>query len=150
MHTRVRYHVRNFSNFCMKPCVNWMINRTFLVYKVFYVVRNFHPWDVMTKVHCFLMVQTYNLRTLEVEHNLETCSRPWSTWILTLWASQGSKNWNEALKSNILSSLHPMDENPGGHEQVFNLDKIKQLNVCPNLKDFILCVRKSDVMLLFP
>ena len=36
-------------------------------------------WDVMTKVRYFLMVQIYNLRTLEVEsleHDLETCQRP--------------------------------------------------------------------------
>ena len=31
------------------------------------------------KVRYFLMVQIYNLRILEVEHDLETCSRTWST-----------------------------------------------------------------------
>jgi hypothetical protein len=31
---------------------------------------------VMTKVRYFLMVQIYNLRTLEVEHDLETCQKP--------------------------------------------------------------------------
>ena len=29
-----------------------------------HVVWDFHLWDVMTKVHYFLMVQIYNLRTL--------------------------------------------------------------------------------------
>ena len=37
---------------------------------------DFRPWDVMTKVRYFLMVQIDNLRTLEVEHDLETCQRP--------------------------------------------------------------------------
>ena len=66
--------------------------------KPFHVVWDFRPWNVMTKVCYFLMVQTYNLRTLEVEHDLETCSRPWSTWILTLWASQGPENWKWSIK----------------------------------------------------
>ena len=41
--------------------------------KLVHVVQDFRPWDVMTKVHYFLMVQIDNLRTLEVEHDLETC-----------------------------------------------------------------------------
>ena len=53
--------------------------------RLVHVVRDFRPWDVMTKVRYFLMVQIYNLRTLEVEHDLETCQRP----LGTLWASQG-------------------------------------------------------------
>ena len=67
-------------------------------HKPFHVVWDFRLWDVMTKVCYFLMVQTHNLRTLEVEHDLETCSRPWSTWILTLWASQGPQNWQWSIK----------------------------------------------------
>ena len=46
------------------------------------------------------------MRTPEVEHDLETCQRPWSTWILTLWASQGPENWKWSIKkNNLLSSL---------------------------------------------
>ena len=37
--------------------------------KTCYVVWDFRPWDEMTKVHYFLMVQIYNLRTVEVEHD---------------------------------------------------------------------------------
>ena len=49
----------------------------FLVdYRLVHVVWDFRPWDVMTKVPYFLMFQIYNLRTLEVEHDLETCQRP--------------------------------------------------------------------------
>ena len=45
------------------------------------VVWDFCPWDVMTKVRYFLMVQIYNFRTLEVEHDLETCQRPWYMYL---------------------------------------------------------------------
>ena len=86
--------------------------------RLVHVVRDFRPWDVMTKVRYFLTVQIYDSRTLEVEHDLETCQRPWSTWIFTLWASQEPENWIWSLKNNVLSSLLPMDENPGRHEQV--------------------------------
>ena len=34
----------------------------------------------------------------EIEHDLETCQRSWSTWILTLWASQGPKDWKWSIK----------------------------------------------------
>ena len=44
--------------------------------RLVHVVWDFRPWDVMTKVRYFLMVQIYYLRTLEVEHDLETCQRP--------------------------------------------------------------------------
>ena len=44
----------------------------FLVdYRLVHVVWDFRPWDVMTKVPYFLMVQIYNLKTLEVEHDLD-------------------------------------------------------------------------------
>ena len=45
-------------------------------FKLVHVVWDFRPWDAITKVSYFLMVQIYNLRTLEVEHDLETCQRP--------------------------------------------------------------------------
>ena len=34
----------------------------------------------------------------EVAYDLETCQRPWSTWILTLWASQKPENWKWSIK----------------------------------------------------
>ena len=34
---------------------------------------------------------------------------------------KGPKIENEAWKNNVLSSLRPMDENPGRHEQVYSL-----------------------------
>ena len=40
--------------------------------RLVHVVLDFRPWDVMTKVSYFLMVPIYNLRTLEVEHDLKT------------------------------------------------------------------------------
>jgi hypothetical protein len=49
----------------------WKIDK-----RLVHVVWDFRPWDVMTKVHYFLMIQIYDLRTLEVEHDLETCQRP--------------------------------------------------------------------------
>ena len=67
-------------------------------FRLVHVIWDFRQWDVMTKVRYHLMVPIYNLRTLEVEHDLETCQRPWSTWILTLWASQGPKNWKWSIK----------------------------------------------------
>ena len=44
--------------------------------RLVHVIRDFHPGDVMTKVCYFLIVQIYNLMSLEVEHDLETCQRP--------------------------------------------------------------------------
>ena len=44
--------------------------------KLVHVVQAFRPRDVITKVRYILMVQIDNLRTLEVEHDLETCQRP--------------------------------------------------------------------------
>ena len=46
------------------------------LYRLVHVVLDFGPWDVMTKVRYFLMVQIYNLGILEVEHDLETSKRP--------------------------------------------------------------------------
>ena len=43
----------------------------FLILRLVHVVRDFRPWDVITKVRYFLMAQIYNLRTLEVELDLE-------------------------------------------------------------------------------
>ena len=45
----------------------------------------------------------------EVEHDLETCQRPWFTWILTPWASQGPKNWKWSIKKYrtfVITSMH--------------------------------------------
>ena len=44
--------------------------------RLVHVVWDFRPWDVMTKVRYFLMVQIHSLRILEVEHDLETSQRP--------------------------------------------------------------------------
>ena len=44
--------------------------------RIVHVVWDFRPWDIMTKVRYFLMFQIYNLRTLEVEHDLESCQKP--------------------------------------------------------------------------
>ena len=59
---------------------------------LFHVVRDFRPWDV----HADESPLFYNLRTLQVKH------------------AKGTKIENEAL-NNVLSSLRPMDENPGRH-----------------------------------
>ena len=53
--------------------------KTIMDFIIIHVVWDFRPWDVMTKVRYFFMVQIYNLRILEVEHDLETCQRPLST-----------------------------------------------------------------------
>jgi hypothetical protein len=102
--------------------------------RIVYVVRDFRTWDVITKVHYFWWFKfiIWGLKRLNthVEHDLETCQRPWSTTsILTLWASQRHENWKWSIKNqnfeknNVLLSLRPMDKNPGRHEQVqkFNL-----------------------------
>ena len=54
-----------------------------------------------------------------VEHDLETCSRPWSTWILALWPSQGPKSYKWSTKNIVLSSLHPCTKIAERHGQVY-------------------------------
>ena len=44
------------------------IEKSFPDQRLVHVVWDFCPWDTMTKVRYFLMVQIYNLRTLEVEY----------------------------------------------------------------------------------
>ena len=48
-------------------------------WQLVHVVQDFRPWNVVTEVRYFVMVQILNLRTPEVEHDLETCQKPWST-----------------------------------------------------------------------
>ena len=92
-----------YSLFKLQKFLQWHVH----------VVWDFRPWDVITKVTYFLMVQI--LRTLQVEHDLETCQRPefWSYGRL-----KGPKIENEALRNNVLSSLHPMDENIRRHDSL--------------------------------
>ena len=80
--------------------VYYSIYQFFQNFRFVHVIRDFCPWDLMIKLRYFLMVQIYNLRTLEVEHDLETCQRPWSTWVLTLWASHGPENGKWSIKNN--------------------------------------------------
>ena len=69
------------------------------------------------------MVQIYDLRTLEVEHDLELIWRlAKDLYLPECWPYghlKGPKIENEARKNNVLLSLRPMDENPGRHEQVY-------------------------------
>ena len=42
---------------------------------------------------------------------------------------KGPKIENEALRNNVLSSLHPMDENPRRHEQGYGPVMMFELNL---------------------
>ena len=61
--------------------------------KLFHVVWNFHPWDVMTKKRCPRV-------KIQVDQPLEFSNYEF-----------------EPSKNNVLLSLRPMDENPRRHEQ---------------------------------
>ena len=65
----------------------------------------------MSKVRYSLIVQIYILRTLKVEHDLETFQRPWSTWVVTLWAFQRPKHWKWSIKKYRTFVIMSMDEN---------------------------------------
>ena len=82
-----------------------------MIFKVVHVVWDFRPWDVMTKVHYFLML-------------LSQFSGPWDTQRVKIQVDQGlwlisrscstsieSSNYQlEPSKNNLLSSLRPMDK----------------------------------------
>ena len=76
---------------------------------------NFRPWMWWQKYDVWF-------EKLEVEHSLnmmgETFKKPWSTWIVTLWAFQGHKNWKWRNKNIALSSLLPWTKIAGRDEQV--------------------------------
>ena len=63
---------------------------------------------------------------------------------------KGPKIENEALKNNVLSSLHPMDENSRRHEQGYELSKTPLLYKLYSatssyyLNDSLLFARSSD------
>ena len=84
--------VKNYSG-PKKDTVKWRLRHFFIRYLTCSCRPGFLSLGRNDESTLFLMVQTHNLRNLEVEHDLETSSRPWSTWILTLWASQGPENW---------------------------------------------------------
>ena len=69
------------------------------------------------------MVQIFNLRTLEVEHDLELIWRlAKDLYLPECWPYghlKGPKIENEAWKNNVLLSLRPMDESLRQHEQVY-------------------------------
>ena len=88
-------------------------------FRLVHVIWDFRQWDVMTKVRYHLMVPIYNLRTLEVEHDLETCQRPWSTYLNfdPMGVSRAQKLKMKHEKITYFRHHVPWTKNPRRHEQ---------------------------------
>ena len=72
---------------------------------------NFPPSTKWRKYNIFWWFKFIIWGLWEVEHDLETCQRPRSPQILSLWTSQGPENWKWSFKKYRTFIILFMDEN---------------------------------------